>query len=142
MDTNDKPALQDKLFDIKGFSTKVPVTKKLIISILVSVAAYFLISLIDLSAYGEMASRGLGLFVALVLFMVFSGMDVMVDGLIMVFLGIAMSFWEWKDVQSYLGSSQFYSMLGMVIVAMGCEFTCFGRRVAYFFLEHFGQKPK
>ena len=142
MDANNMPALQDKLLDIKGYSTKVPLTKKLVIATLVSVAVYFLISLVDLSAYGEMASRGLGLFVALVLFMVFSGMDVMVDGLIMIFLGIALSFWQWKDVQTYLGSSQFYSMLGMVIVAMGCEFTPFGRRVAYFFLEHFGQKPK
>ena len=142
MDANNAPALQDKLLDIRGYSTKVPLTKKLVIATLVSVAGYFLISLVDLSAYGEMASKGLGLFVALVLFMVFSGMDVMVDGLIMVFLGIALSFWQWKDVQTYLGSSQFYSMLGMVIVAMGCEFTPFGRRVAYFFLEHFGQKPK
>lgn len=142
MDTNNAPAVQDKLLDIKGYSTKVPLTRKLVIAVLVSVAVYFLISLVDLSAYGEMASKGLGLFVALVLFMVFSGMDVMVDGLIMVFLGIALSFWQWKDVQTYLGSSQFYSMLGMVIVAMGCEFTPFGRRVAYFFLEHFGQKPK
>ena len=116
MDANNAPALQDKLLDIRGYSTKVPLTKKLVIATLVSVAGYFLISLVDLSAYGEMASKGLGLFVALVLFMVFSGMDVMVDGLIMVFLGIALSFWQWKDVQTYLGSSQFYSMLGMVIV--------------------------
>lgn len=101
MDANNAPALQDKLLDIKGYSTKVPLTKKLVTATLVSVAVYFLISLVDLSAYGEMASKGLGLFVALVLFMVFSGMDVMVDGLIMVFLGIALSFWQWKDVQTY-----------------------------------------
>ena len=43
MDANNAPALQDKLLDIRGYSTKVPLTKKLVIATLVSVAGYFLI---------------------------------------------------------------------------------------------------
>lgn len=141
--TDNIAAIQKKegILDFEGVSTKCPVTKKMVVALLASIATFFLISLVDLSAYGEMASKGLGLFVAMVVFMVFSGIDVFVNGLIMVFLGIAFSFWQWSDVSTYLGSSQFYTMFGMVIVAMGCEFTPFGRRVAYFFLEKFGHKP-
>lgn len=133
--------VRDKFLDFAGVSTNAPLTKRLVITFVASVIAYFVLSAVDLSQYGETASSGLGLFVAVVIFMVFSGMEVIVSSLLMVFAGIALAFWKWSDVSAYLGSSQFYTMLGMVIVAMGCEFTPFGRRIAYIFLEKFGSRP-
>ena len=55
------------------------------ITFVASVIAYFVLSAVDLSQYGETASSGLGLFVAVVIFMVFSGMEVIVSSLLMVF---------------------------------------------------------
>lgn len=125
-----------EILDFKGMN------KKMLISVIAAVILLFVLRQVDLSAYGELASSGLALFVFTVVLMIFSGIDTWIVCLLMGFIGISFGLWKWSGISAYLGSSNFYSMLGMCIVAMGVEFTPFGRRVAYFFLKRFGQKPK
>ena len=133
---------KDSFIDIEGTVTGFPVNKKFVITVLVSVAVFVAVAYgVDLSAYGPLASKGLAAFLSCLILMVFSGMDVFVSGLVMVFLGFFLKIWTWGDVGTALGKSTFYSMLGMMIVAGGAEFTPIGRRIAYNFLKLLGQKP-
>ncbi len=116
--------------------------KKMLISVVGALILLFGIRQIDMSSYGDLASAGLAVFVFTLVLMVFSGLNTWLICLIMGFVGIAFRIWGWDDISAYLGSSNFYSMLGMSIVAMGVEFTPLGKRVAYLFLKFFGQKPK
>jgi len=126
--------------DLDGSVTGFPITKKFVASICISILLYVILAYgVDLSAYGPMASKGLAAFVATLFLMVFSGMDIFVTGLVMVFLGFFLGIWTWKEVGTALGNSTFYSMVGMVIVAMGAEFTPIGRRIALKFLQFFGR---
>jgi len=133
---------KDSLLDISGLRTGFPITKKFLIVVAAAIVAFLVITFaVDLSAYGEQASLGLGAFVAVLIVMIFGGIDIFEASLIMVFFGLALGVFEWGDVTSALGSSSFYTLLGMTIVAGGAEFTPFGKRFAYSFLKWFGQKP-
>lgn len=128
------------LIDLKGEQTGFPITKKQIFSVVASIAIYLILAYgVDLSAYGPLASKGLGAFIATLFLMVTSGIDVFVTGLAMVFLGFFLQIWTWGDVGTALGKSSFYSMVGMVIVAMGAEFTPIGKRIALWFIKTFGK---
>ena len=133
---------KDTLLDFSGKLTGSANVKSLGISLAVSLAIYFVISLIDpIASYGPLASKALGFFIAVVFFMITGGVPLAPIAILVATLGTMIGFWEWGTVGEKLGSSQLYNMMGMLIVASGCEFTPFGRRVGYLILKQFGQKP-
>lgn len=135
-------AKKDQLLDFSGTSTKFPCTSKFAASFLVSLGIFFIFALTDpLASYGEFASRALGFFIASIVFMVSSDLNLGVIAILVATLGTTIGLFDWGTVAGKLGSSQFYNMLGMIIVASGCEFTPFGRRSSYLILRKFGQKP-
>lgn len=130
------------MFDFQGRDTGIVVGKNFLISVLVSVLFFTLITLIDpLAAYGAMASKALGFLVASVILMIFSGIPLAVIAMVITCVGVMTGLFPWKSVSNKLGSSSFYQALGMMIVAMGCEFTNFGYRFSYSVLKRFGQNP-
>ena len=133
---------KDTLLDFSGKLTGSANVKSLGISLAVSLAIYFVISLIDpIASYGPLASKALGFFIAVVFFMITGGVPLAPIAILVATLGTMIGFWEWGTVGEKLGSSQLYNMMGMLIVASGCEFTPFGRRVGYLILKQFGKKP-
>ena len=129
------------LFDTAGEQTGLPVSRKIILSFVIPVILYFALSLLPLSAYGENCAKGLGFVVAIIVFMIMSPLDPAVGGILLITIGPLLGLCSWDEVKAACGASSFYPMLGMTIVALGAEFTPFGRRVAYWFLYQFGQKP-
>ncbi len=139
MKSNDTAS--DLLFDHSGLRTGIPVTRRLVLSFLAAAAALLLLRLLPLDSYGENTSLALGFLAACLILIIFSPINIAADALIVALGGIALGFWDWGSVGSTFGSSSFLSVFGMLIVAMGCEFTPFGKRLAYLVLKRFGHKP-
>lgn len=129
------------LFDKNGAQTGTPFTKKILISAVITVLVYIGISMLPMQAYGENCAKGLAFLVASILFMVTSSLDVSIIGMLMITIAPLLGLCTWQEVQAASGSSSLYPMLGMTIVALGCEFTPFGKRISYWFLYTFGHKP-
>lgn len=130
------------ILDIRGENTGIVFNKKLCISLVVSLVIYFGFVLINpLAAYGETTSKALGFLIASVFFMCTSAVPLSIIAMLVATLGVMAGLFEWSTVSSRLGSSNFYQAFGMMVVAMGCEFTPFGRRLGYWILRAFGKKP-
>ncbi len=128
-----------KFFDLKGENTGVSIGRRFVAVFAISLLLYLLFLLTDpLSAYGPKASGALGFFLAVVFFMLFSGVQLSIVAMLVAALGTMLGFFDWSEVTARLGSSAFYQAMGMMIVAMGCEFTPFGNRLGYWLLKHFG----
>ena len=133
---------KDSLIDITGSCTGVALKKTFLSVLGITLLLFWVPTLLDcLVAYGPTASKALGFLLAAVFFMVFSGVPLAVIAMLVAVLGTALGLFNWNNVTSTLGSSAFYQALGMMIVAMGCEFTNFGQRFAYWVLKIFGRKP-
>lgn len=130
-----------KLLDVEGNQTGVKFGTKTILSFIIPIIIYFLLSMLPLQAYGELTAKGLAFVAAMIVFMIMSPLDPAIGGMLLITIGPLLGVCTWADVKAACGSSSFYPMLGMTIVALGCEFTPFGKRVAYWFLYKFGQKP-
>lgn len=133
---------RDTIIDMKGLRTGVPVSKRLVISIISIIMLFVLISFIPLDQYGEKTSLALAFLVSMVAMIIFLPVNIALDGIIVALFGAALGFWDWSTIGATFGSSSFLTIFGMLIVSMGCEFTPFGARLAYFVLKRFGQKPK
>lgn len=131
----------DRFFDLEGLRTGTPVTRKFVFTLLAAAAALLLLSRLPLEHYGESTPLALGFLVAVLILIIFAPLNIAADGMIVAVGGIALGFWDWSTVGSTFGSSSFLSVFGMLIVAMGCEFTPFGKRIAYTVLKRFGHKP-
>ncbi|MCL2539689.1 MAG: hypothetical protein FWE66_05065 [Oscillospiraceae bacterium] len=133
---------RDGIFDLSGNVTGLKADRKLIVAYATSVVIFFIFAYgTDLGAYGPMASKGIGLFAATVVLMIFSVQAPLISILLMLMVAIAMGFFDWQTVGAYIGRSQFYTMLGMTMVAMGAENTAIGKRLAYQILIWFSKKP-
>ncbi len=134
--------MNDKILDVSGSNTGIALNKKFLLSLCASVVIYFLFALLNpLAAYGEITSKALGFLIASVLFMVTSGVPLAIIAMLVATLGVICGLFDWATVSSKLGSSNFYQAFGMMVVAMGCEFTPFGKRLGYWILRRFGSKP-
>lgn len=133
---------RDAIIDMKGLHTGVPVSKQLVISTISTFLLFALTRLIPLDQYGETTSLALAFLVSMIAMIIFLPVNIALKGIIVTLLGTALGFWDWSAIGSTFGSSSFLTIFGMLIVSMGCEFTQFGARLAYFVLKRFGQKPK
>lgn len=138
---NNRTQKRFELFDLSGNETGIPVTRRLFIPVLAAVAALVLISLLPLEAYGENTALGLGFLVASIILMISLPVNIAISGLIIAVGGAMLGFWNYSEIGATFGSSSFLSIFGMLIVSMGCEFTPFGKRMAYAVLRRFGGKP-
>lgn len=133
---------KDKLFDINGSSTGLPVNKKLVLSFIIAALALIICSLLPLEQYGEKCAVALGWLVATLVLLIMAPFGsrvpaTFVCGIGGVFLGL----WDANTIKTTLGSSSFIMVTSMIIVASGAELTPMGRRIAYWFLNKFGKKP-
>ena len=146
--STDTPVVEkkkDQIIDLDGVITQFPIrgNKKFIFAMVAAALVFVLVGFCtDLSAYSPMASKALGGFLALIIIMMFSDMNLAVNFFCVGLFGLLLGIWEWKDVTAALGSSSFHQTLGLLIVALGCEYTPLGKRLAYSFLSFLGQKPK
>ncbi len=131
----------DKFFDIEGNVTGVPVTKRLILTIPVAAILYFAISMCDLSAYGELASKGLGFFVATLAVLIMAPVSISVRTLFIVIGGFLLKIWDAAGITSTLGSSMFLQITGMMVLAVSIESTPLAKRVSFLILKQFGRRP-
>lgn len=90
---------KDTLLDFSGKLTGSANVKSLGISLAVSLAIYFVISLIDpIASYGPLASKALGFFIAVVFFMITGGVPLAPIAILVATLGTMIGFWEWGTV--------------------------------------------
>lgn len=133
---------REGILDLSGKTTGIVPNKKFWISLVISLAIYFAFALIDpLNAYGELTSKATGFIIGSVFFMCTSSVPLSIIAMLVATLGTMIGFYDWSTVSARLGSSSFYQAFGMMVVAMGCEFTPFGKRLGYWILRRFGNKP-
>lgn len=113
----------------------------MIIAIIGTVLLYLLIGLIDMSQYGENCSKALGFLVAAIFWMTVAPLDMSIAGIGILAFGTTLGLFTWDAVKSNLGSSNFYTLLGMLLVANSLSYTPFAKRFAYWALKTFGRKP-
>ena len=145
MDEKEKKMVEekpkDRFLDFSGLRTDEPVNKKVIISFVAAIVVYLICSLLPIDSYGEGTARALGMLLGMITFTMFWSYSIAVPALMCAVVGVALKVWDWKGVTSALGSSPMYTLVGMQFVALGCEFTPFGQRMAFWFLKKFGKKP-
>lgn len=144
MDEEKKEILEtpkDMFFDLSGLRTDEPVNKRVIISFVAAIAVYTICSLLPIDSYGEGTARALGMLFGMITFSMFWCYSIAVPALLCAVAGVFLKVWDWKAVTNALGSSPMYTLVGMQFVALGCEFTPFGTRMAYWFLKKFANKP-
>ena len=139
--TNKMSTEGDRFIDKTGLRTGVPINRTLVVTFIISVVAFFLIRSADLRTYGETTSTALAFLVSILIFMIFSGTEVIKSAFLIVLLGMVTGLWDFGTVSATFGGSPFLPTIGMMIVAMGCEFTPFGKRLAYWFLYKLGDNP-
>ena len=133
---------KDRALDLNGLRTGVRFDKRTIITLLVCIVAFFALKALPLQAYGETTSTALALVVITFLMLMFLKVNVIVPSMLIAVLGCLLHLWDWNTVKTTVANSPMVMMTGMMIVAMGCEFTPMGKRVAYLLLKGFGQKPR
>ena len=146
--TNEKSLIFGFLVDyhnIKGRRRKMVLKKdgslRLLIVFFISVVVLFICKSLNLEQFGPNTGLGLGYLIAVLVFIIFSGAPIVVAALLMGLGGAAVGIWSFGDLCSSIGSPGFVSTIGMLLVAMGCEATPFGKRIAYIFLKLFGDDP-
>lgn len=133
---------QRGLLDIHGDTTGYKVDKKFIISVAGSVLLIILGTKMSfLDGYGETAGLAFGLLLASLFSLVFMPAHILVPSMLIVVLGAIMGLWDVATIKATFGNSPFIQALGMTLVALGCEFTPIGERLAYIFLKKFGKRP-
>lgn len=140
-ETNSKVFAEDRLIDTTGLRTGVPFNLKLLFSVAGTIIIYIALNFVTLSAYGDNCAKALAFACATIFWMITTPCEMAVSAFLIAALGTMAGVITWSDVKNRLGSSAFYTVLGMAVVAMGIRFTPFGQRLAYWLLYRFGQKP-
>ena len=131
----------DTLFDIHGNKTGLPLDKKRLISLAVAIILFVLGAILPLSAYGENAAIALGLVLFVITLWVSNTVPILVPGICLVVGSVLLNVLTLDDVNTTLGSSAIYPMMGLTLVSMGAENTNITKRLSYFLLDKLGKKP-
>lgn len=132
---------KDRLLDVNGLRTGAPLTKKTITTLIIAIVLFFALRALPLSEWGELTSTALALLVSIIVLFVGLNVSFVVPAILAAVLGVFLKLWDFNVVKTTIGTSTFPMMLGMTIVAMGCEYTPMGKRLAYLMLRIFGQRP-
>ena len=130
-----------KLLDLEGVTTGTPVTKKLLVSVVLSTVLFFVCQALPLEKYGESTSTALGFLVFIITLMILAPVPIAIPSFLIVLGGVYFGFWDFAAVMTTFGKSSFLPIMGMTIVALGCEFTPFGKRLAFIALRRFSNNP-
>lgn len=133
---------KDRALDFSGLRTGVPFDKRTIITLAVCIVSFLALKALPLAAYGETTSTALALVVVTFLMLMFLKVNVIVPSMLIAVAGFFLGLWDWNAVKTTIADSPMVMMTGMMIVAMGCEYTPMGKRIAYGLLKAFGQKPR
>ena len=114
---------------------------KAVLSVVVAVAAYLILSRLPLQAYGDKTASALGFFAAFLILMFAQPWDMFLTAMLVPIGGFLLGFWDWRTFQVSAGTSSFLQVMAFSIVGLGAETTPLGKRLAYWFLKRFGQKP-
>lgn len=133
--------VKEPFFDLQGIRSGVPVTKKLLLSFGAAIAAFLICWALPLGQYGANTSLALGFLALILILMIFAPVGIAIPALAIAVGGIFLGFWDFPTVATTFGKSSFLSIMGMTIVALGCEYTPFGKRLAFTVLKVFGQRP-
>lgn len=132
---------KDRILDFNGLRTGAPFNLKSLITIIVAIIAFFGLRALPLAAYGELTSTALAMVVVTIILLVFLNVNFIVPAMFLTVAGIYLGLWDYNIVKASVANSPFIMMMGMIIVALGCEYTPMGKRIAYHLLKAFGQKP-
>ncbi len=125
----------------KPSHNKQSTPKELIRGLCITAIVVIICLLLPLDFISENANLGLAVVLGVMSMWIQGYFPIVVNLFIMVLVGIACGFFTLKDVQSTFGSSQFLTLVGFSIMAMGAEHTKFAKRVAYNFLKKWGKSP-
>jgi len=137
----DKIDGKDGILDFSGLRTGVPLDKKVVLGFGAAILVFIICSLFPINQYGENTSVALGLLFGTIALSIFCDCNIVIPAFICTLSGIALGLWDFAEISKQLGTSPMYTMIGMMIVGLGCGATPFGTRMSYWFLKKFGQKP-
>lgn len=142
METKELPEKgKNSLFDLAGSTTGLKMTRGRTISLLLAIAVFVICSLLPLDSIHPLAGKGLGLVFAVIILWVSAQFNLVYGAFILAFGSVFLGFQSLNEMLTTFGTSNFISLLGMLILAMGATETNFARRVAFFFLSKWGKKP-
>ena len=132
---------RDLILDIDGYAAGLTMNRTTYIYLIAAAACMIIFPLIGPAIGLPSAKAGfvLGLTLATVILWISNLFNISYPLLFFIAVGFVFKLFEFKDLQSALGSSQFLMMFGMFMVAQGAEQTPIAKRVAYFFLWKFGK---
>lgn len=135
--------MNDRLFDLAGVKTELPMTRKRVLCLLAAglalAGSVLLAPLIGLQS--AQAGLALGLVLAVVILWSTNEFGLIIPTLILVCVAVLSGLCSWGDVGSAFGNSMFLTMFGFFVVALGAEKTNIARRFALILLSRFGKKP-
>jgi sodium-dependent dicarboxylate transporter 2/3/5 len=131
----------DALFDVHGDKTGLPLDKKRMISIGIAIGLFIVGALLPLSTYGENAALALGLVLFVITLWVSNTVPLLVPGICLAVGSVLLNILTLNDVNTTLGSSAIYPMMGLTLVSMGAENTNVTKRLSYFLLDKLGKRP-
>lgn len=127
------------ILDRSGKNTGYVFEKRFVWTLLAAMAVILMGAKNDsLKIYGETAGLACGFFVAVLILLIFLPAHIIVPVLILSVGGVGLKLWSADTVLNSFGNSPFIQATGMTLVAMGCEKTPIGKRIAYNFLKRFG----
>lgn len=133
---------QRSFLDWTGEVTGYVFHKKMILVFVIAVLSVVAGSQLDImKIYGDTAGLALGFFLAVLILLIFLPCHIIVPVLILTVGGVALKLWTSETVLEGFGKSPFIQAAGMTLVAMGCEYTPIGKRIAYSFLKKYGNNP-
>lgn len=116
-------------------------TRKVIRGLAITIAVVIICLLLPLDFISDSANVGLAVVLGVMSMWIQGYFPMIVNLFIMVLAGIFCGLFALSDVQSTFGSSQFLTLVGFSIMAMGAEHTKFAKRIAYSFLKRWGKSP-
>lgn len=129
---------RNRIIDLDGLSTSVPVTKKNIFIILISILIPVFTSMINFGPEAPKAGYVIGITISDLILMISGVISLGTGGILISLLGVLGGL---LDVKSIISTSMFVQFVGFCIIGYGAEATPFGARLSYWMLKKWGNKP-
>lgn len=132
---------KDRLLDFNGTITNLPMSKARVTALVLAIASFVICALLPLDSVHPLAGRGLGLVLCVIIVWVSAQFNLAFGALLLAVGSVLTGIIPLNDMLTTFGKSNFVSLMGMMILAMGATNTNFAKRIAYTFLAKLGKKP-
>ena len=132
---------KDKILDLNGTVTNLPMTRGRMFSLILAVALFIIFYFLPLDHIHPLAGRGLGLVLCVIILWVSAQFNLAFGALLLAAGSVLTGIIPLNDMLTTFGKSNFVSLMGMMILAMGATHTNFAKRIAYTFLAKLGNNP-